>query len=135
MAAAHTHSITINKWSQIKYKTGAQNMHCLLASFGSLTYYKYKRSKIWLQKFFISDIEWSLRYLHSAFKRLQHFSCLSIMQLTEFIRTIKTKYVTLQYKYQWKRKKFIIYTWSFHCLQNVMEITRISLKPSISQNN
>ena len=46
MTAAHIHSIKINKWLQIKHKTGAQNMHSLLAPYGSLTYYKHKGSKI-----------------------------------------------------------------------------------------
>jgi hypothetical protein len=46
MIAAHYHSIKINQWFQIKHKTGAQNMHCFLAPYGSLTYYKDKGSKI-----------------------------------------------------------------------------------------
>jgi len=78
MTTAHTHRIKINKWFQIKQKTGAQNMHCLLAPYESLTYYKHNGSKIWLQKFFISDREWFLCYLYGTFKRSQHFSCLSI---------------------------------------------------------
>jgi len=93
MTAAHNHSNKINKWFPIKHKIGAQNMHCLLTPYGNLTYCKHRGGKIWLQKFFISDREWSLRYLYSVFKRSQHFSCLSIMQLTELIRNIRTRYV------------------------------------------